>query len=340
MSEKWFAGLGALALGLFVACGGSESTGPEQRSMVPAGPAAKKGENRAPVLSDLRLEPLQPAPGESVVARAVARDPDGEPVELRYRWTVNGRAQALSGSTLPASSVTRDARIEVAVVASDGQLESDELRVRARVEAPRPRIGAVSFDAPENAKPGDELTALVDASGADDAALRLEYQWLVNGEEVRERGRSFSTEGLKRGDRVQVRVRARDGDALSDDRTSEELVLGNSPPQIAGIPKAERDGDAFRYQFEAQDPDGDRSLRWRLAEAPTGMTIDPIYGLATWRPGQDQAGTHAIEVEVTDKHGLGSRLRFEVTATVNHKPAAGDAEKAPAQAPAAPARDS
>jgi hypothetical protein len=339
MSEKWFAGLGALALGALAACGGSESSSPKQRSMVPSQPAAvAKGENRAPVLTDVRLDPEQPGPGDSVEARAVAQDPDGTPFELRYRWRVNGREVAVSGPTLPGGSVGRDDRIEVSVVATDGLLESEERRARATVVARTPEMASVSFDAPENAKPGDEITALVDATGADDAALRLEYRWLVNGEVTRQRERTFSTAGLRRGDRVQVKVRARDGDSASGVLTSEELVLGNSPPEIAGIPKAEREGDAFRYRFEAEDPDGDRSLRWSLAEAPAGMTIDPIYGVATWRPGKEQAGTHTIEVQVSDNHGDGSSLRFQVTATVSEKTAQGDAQPA-APAPAAPLRD-
>lgn len=339
MSEKWLAGLGAVALGLLCACGGSDSSGPQQRSMVPAQPrqAAREGDNRAPELRQVRLEPSRPGPGESVEAHAVANDPDGDPVKLSYRWWVNGRPLGISGSTLPGGSVGRDDRIEVSVVASDGIAESQEARARASVEARAPSIVSVSFDAPEQTKPGDEVSALVDAAADDSSLLQLEYRWFVNDREMRERKRTFSTAGLKRGDRIVVKVRARDGDTLSESMSSKELVLGNSPPKIAGIPKAERDGEAFRYQFEAEDPDGDRSLRWRLTSAPPGMTIDPIYGLATWRPTKEQAGTHAIEVEVSDNHGLGSRLRFEVTATVTEK-RPGEAGAAPA--PAAPARES
>jgi len=340
MSEKWLAGLGAFALGLVCACGGSDSSGPQQRSMVPAQPrqAAQQGDNRAPEVTQVRLEPSRPGPGDSVEARAVANDPDGDPVKLSYRWTVNGRPLALSGSTLPGGTAGRDDRIEVSVVASDGLADSQEARARASVEARAPSIVSVSFDAPEQTKPGDDVSALVDVAADDSSLPQLEYRWFVNEREMRDRKRTFSTAGLKRGDRIVVKVRARDGDALSETMSSKELVLGNSPPKIAGIPKAERDGEAFRYQFEAEDPDGDRSLRWRLTESPPGMTIDPIYGIATWRPTKEQAGTHAIEVEVSDNQGLGSRLRFEVTAKVTEK-RPGEAGEAPA-APAAPARES
>jgi hypothetical protein len=336
MDRIWTRGLGAVALALACACGGSDS-GPQQQSMVPKKRAsADAGDNHAPLLTRVRLEPSAPQPGEPLEAVVEARDPDGDPLRFSYRWSVNGRPLAQSGPALPAGSVGREDRVEVSVVASDGLLDSEELRARASVEPGAPTIYGISFDPLEGVKPGDTLTALVDASAADDAGLRLEYRWRVNGEETRERGRTFATEELRRGDRVSVQVTAYDGDAASEPQVSGELVLANSPPEIAGIPKAEREGDAFRYQFEARDPDGDRSLRWSLSEAPAGMTIDPIYGLATWRPTKEQAGDQFIEVTVTDKSGDGTKLRFQVKVTASETipGAEGQAPAAPAPPPA------
>jgi hypothetical protein len=303
---------------------------------------ADAGDNRAPVVARVRFEPSVPRPGQPLEAKVEASDPDGDPLRLSFRWTVNGRALVQTGPALNAGSFDREDRIEVAVVASDGLLDSQEMRARAAVEPGVPTIYGISFDPLEKVKPGDVVTALVDAAAADDAGLRLEYLWLVNGDATRERGRSFATEGLHRGDRVQVEVTAFDGDTASEPVRSGELVLANSPPEIAGIPKAERDGDAFHYQFEAKDPDGDRSLRWSLSEAPAGMTIDPIYGMATWRPTKEQAGDQFIEVTVTDKNGDGSKLRFSVKVTASETVTGPDGKPQPVppakqEAPAAPA---
>jgi hypothetical protein len=340
MEARIVRGLAAAALGLVCACGG-ETAPKAQASMVPAKKArdaARAGDNHAPVVERVRFEPRTPVAGEALTAHAQASDADGDSLRLTYRWFVNGRPVAGRGETLPAGSVGRDQRVEVEVVANDGLEDSEPMRARASADALAPTIRAVYFDPSEGVKPGTEVAALVDAGAADDASLRLEYAWLVNGDETRQRGRTFDTTGLHRGDRVQARVVARDGEAASDPFLSPELVLANSPPVLAGIPKPERDGDAFRYQFEASDPDGDRSLRYALTEAPSGMTIDPIYGVATWRPGEAQAGAHTIEVAVTDNHGDGSKLRFEVTvtATTTNAPAPGQAAAA-AQPPAAPA---
>jgi hypothetical protein len=316
-------GGGTAALALATACG-SDSDAPKL-SMVPAKPSARQAakpnaDNRPPVIERVVLRPARPLPGDTVEAVVEARDPDGDAIRLRYDWSVNRRS-AGSGSTLGGRPLGKDDRIEVTVVATDGFAESSPMTRSARVENQAPEMTDVTLHPSENVLPGDELTALVDANDADEESLRYVYVWLVNGKEVREKGRTFSTEGLKRDDRVEVRVSARDADETSRPMTSPAVQIANSPPEIGAIPKAEQDGETFRYRFEADDPDGDRSLRWSLTEAPAGMSIDPVMGVAMWRPSEDQTGTQIIEVQVADRHGDGSKLRFEVTVSSVEKPA-------------------
>jgi hypothetical protein len=310
-----------LALGLGAGCGGSDEQAP---SMVPHEQkqrADQAANNRAPTLQRVALLPKHPRPGESVRAVVEASDPDGDKVRFRYTWQVNRRPVAGGGARLDGSGLGKDDRVELVVVATDGRLESGPLRASARVANQAPKVLRVGFDPLEGVRPGDVVTALVEASDSDDDRLELEYRWRVNGEDTRERGRTFATDGLRRGDRIEVRVRARDGDDSSGEVTSPELLLANRPPRIAGIPSAEREGDAFRYRFEASDPDGDRTLRFSLAQAPAGMTIDPIYGIATWRPTESQIGSQVIEVQVADPDGDASSLRFEVSVTATETPA-------------------
>jgi hypothetical protein len=337
MKKQLARGLAALPLACVCACGGDETPpAAQQRAMVQTRRAAPDpGDNRAPLLARVELEPRQPQVGQPIEARVDASDPDNDRLQLSYRWTVNGTPVPDAGATLPAPRVAAGDRVELEVVASDGLADSQPVRARVSVEAKAPIVGDVSFDPPEGVKPGDAVTALVDVANEDDSRLRLSYRWLVNGEDSGERDRTFSTAGLRRGDRVQVEVNAFDGDVASPPFVSAELVLGNSPPVLAGIPKPERDGDAFRYQFEAKDPDGDRSLRFSLVEAPQGMTIDPIYGVATWRPSKEQAGVHVIEVAVRDSQGEATALRFQVTVTASETPAgAAGGEAAPPAAAA------
>jgi hypothetical protein len=179
-------------------------------------------------------------------------------------------------------------------------------------------------------RPADELLASPEAYDPDEDSLRFEYVWLVNGSQTEQRGRTFSTRGLDRGDRVRVRAVASDGSDTSRAAESREVTMGNSPPLIEKIPTLQSESGAFRYTFQAEDPDGDRNLRFRLREAPEGMRIDPILGVATWRPKPGQAGVHQVDVIVEDSHGDGSALRFEVTVTATQ----GDSGEPPP--PAAP----
>ena len=319
----------ALALS---ACGGDDSAAPE-RSMVPTQPSSEPAEasetNRPPVVERVVLRPARPLPGETVEAVVEASDPDGDALRLRYSWSVNRRS-AGSGPKLTGRPLAKDDRVEVSVVATDGFSESSPVSRSVRVENQAPEMAEVTLHPTENVRPGDTITALVAAKDADEESLRYSYVWLVNGDETRESGREFSTKDLKRGDEVSVRVTARDADATSRPMTSATVEIANSPPVIGAIPRAEQDGDTFRYRFEATDPDGDRSLRWSLTEAPAGMSIDPVMGVALWKPTESQAGTQAIEVQVTDRAGDGSKLRFEVTVSAFDKPAE--------QPPAAPER--
>jgi hypothetical protein len=235
---------------------------------------------------------------------------------VSFDWKVNGEVVA-SGQRprFTLEDVRKGDRIEVTAVATDGRLKSRPVSERTRIGNRPPLLQGVVLDPQTTVRAGDELLASPKATDADDDPLDFEYSWLVNDLESSQGDREFSTRGLKRGDRVRVRVVASDGSEESRPQESREITMGNSPPLIKEIPKAQTDEGLFRYSFEAEDPDGDRNLRFRLGKAPQGMRIDPILGVATWRPNESQAGVHPVEVIVQDTHGDGSALRFEVTVT-------------------------
>jgi hypothetical protein len=168
------------------------------------------------------------------------------------------------------------------------------------------------------------------ARRSDGDELRFEYQWYLNGEPTKQREHVFDTKGLKRGDKVYVEVVASDSTDETRPVRSAEVTIGNTPPEIVEIPTPREVDGEFRYQFRAKDADGDRRLRYRLAEAPKGMSINPVNGEARWKPQASQEGTHIVEVVVEDSYGDGGALRFEVVVGV--EPVAG------AQPPAAGAR--
>jgi hypothetical protein len=302
-----------LALGL--ACGSSdEKPQPSGAALVAPVKVEKDGENAAPVVESIQLNPRNPLPGAPIEANVEARDPDGDPFRLTFEWAVNG--ELVSSGSQPRfipRQVRKDDRIEVTVVASDGRLESEPRSARTEVGNRPPLLQGVLLEPQGAVRAGEELLADPRADDPDQDPLSFEYVWIVNGSPTGEKGRSFSTRGLERGDTVQVRAVASDGSDSSREAESREVTIGNSPPLIEQIPTLQSDDGLFRYAFEATDPDGDRNLRFSLREAPDGMRIDPVLGVATWRPKPSQAGVHPVDVLVEDSHGDGSALRFEVT---------------------------
>jgi len=85
-------------------------------------------ENRPPSVLDLLLEPgLEITVEDELAASARVEDPDRDPVEIRYRWLVNGRAVGVTESTLTRRHFRRGDSIQLEAVASDGDDESEPL---------------------------------------------------------------------------------------------------------------------------------------------------------------------------------------------------------------------
>jgi hypothetical protein len=322
----------ALALG-GLGCGGEEAR-PSGRSMSgPAEPRAAarpEAANAPPRVLAVRLEPSHPVPGDTVHAEVRAEDPDGDAIRLRFTWLLDGVRANQPGDSFPLIGVHRGTRLDVVVVATDGRAESEPGRASVEVENRPPRVTALSL-LPEGSVPrGRELAAVVEIEDADGDDVAVRYTWLVNGRPVAHEGPSFATAALARGDRVELRVVARDEDDAGEPATSAPVAIENLPPEILSAPGGLGPDGVFRYAVEARDPDGDRSLRYALAEAPAGMTIDDVVGLVTWTPGAADVGTHAVEIAVVDPFGAERRQRFELSVRREGDPAAG------AEAPAAP----
>lgn len=292
-------------LGLAVACGDVEPSRRAPREVRPesvaAIPAARGGE-APPTLDYVRIEPLGPLPSSRVTASVESRDSDGDAVRYRYHWRLNGNTISEKDTAVLSGAVKGD-RIELEVIGNDGSHDSAPRTATATVANSAPRLYTVALQAPDGVGVGKTLVATPDAQDPDDDRLTYRYRWQVNGEQRGDDSPSFSLEGLRRGDEIVVVVWAEDGEDRSEERSSESVSIGNTPPVIVSAARWERQGDTFRYEVKAEDPDGDRTLRYRLAEAPHGMTIDSLDGRVKWTPGPSQVGKHRVEIEVDDLQG-------------------------------------
>ncbi len=335
-SRVAFATTLGVALALTTACGGDAGDPDPTRSMASgserasSAAAASAVSNAAPEVRRVSFNPPQPLSHGSLEAVVDASDPDGNLVHLSYQWIVNGReigAGTKNAITLPA--LERGDRIEVVVRASDGKRESEPFRASVRTENLSPQITFL-YVTPQNKKirRGDVLTAVPEAIDPEGDHLEYAYQWRVNGSDAGDE-RQFDTKSLHRGDKLTVEVVANDGNSESAPRTLDEIELINSAPTIKQLPELKHQSGALTYQFEAEDAEGDRNLRFFLADAPDGMEIDSFSGLLTWRPGPEQAGKHLVKVGVKDSEGDASQFEWEVTvnaAAAEPAPAARDDE--------------
>ena len=306
-----------LAVGvLALACGGEEEPKPSGAPMARADvePAEERSENNAPVVERVVLNPPRPLPGHRIDARVEASDPDGDPIRLTLEWRHGGRTISKGSKTNVApDGLEKNQEIEVIVTATDGRDESAPVRVTALVGNQAPLISAIALAPDGEVSPGQEVTAVPQGLDPDGDELEYEFEWLLNGEVVSGADdASFATASLERGDRLKARARVGDGEEWSPFAETQELQLANRPPRIVGVPPIESVAGGIRAQLEAEDPDGDRSFRFRVVEGPRGLSVDPITGQLTWKPALGTRGTQVVEIGVADSFGAESALRFEL----------------------------
>jgi len=313
------AALALLALGWTLGCGSpqAEPSAPAAAAdKTPAAPVA----NRAPEVQRVQLDPDPPQAGQRLRAEVQASDPDGDALGYTYRWQIDGERVG-DGAVLQLPDEAKDARVELRVVVTDGQLESEPFITIRRVENQPPRFEGLILEPSAEISSEDELVASPRAVDPDGDPITFRYRWLVNGSRVAANGPTLSSRHFRRGDRISLVVIASDAEDESDPLQSPEIRVVNAPPRITSRPSGVDSSGIFRYQVAVEDPDGDRALRYRLVEAPPGMTLDWLAGTLVWNPGQEQAGKHPVVIEVDDQAGGTASQAFEVEVGFEPAPA-------------------
>jgi hypothetical protein len=248
-----------------------------------------------------------------VVAQVKSRDPEGDRIRYAFRWRLEGERVPSAGSRVELPGSERGDRLELVVTASDDLSESLPYRVSTQVVNRPPRLLGIHVEPADQVTAGTEISVTPSGDDPDGDALRYRYRWTVNGQRIAASGPKLETRRLRRGDAIQVWAVANDGAADSDPIQSAAIDVANAPPRIVSIPGETRSDGLFRYEVEAEDPDRDRSLRYRLENAPEGMTVEVLSGVITWRPIESQSGTHAVRVIVDDLQGGVAEQSFEVS---------------------------
>ena len=290
------------------ACGGEPATPDgEPESEPPV-------ENRAPNLGRIVLEPQNPTRADVLSLMVEVNDPERDAIELQVDWFRNGILMS-SGSTLklPASQLQQGDEIFARVQASDQNSTVTGESPRVRVGNSPPRVSSLKL-LPANPSGADNLMATVESVDAEGDEVDYRFEWSKNSEPIRgEDGPTLDASKIARGDVIHVRVIPVDRVSEGEPMRSAAVKIQNAAPRITSEPSYDAAGpDLYEYRVIAEDPDGDRPLRFELVEAPEGMEIDIVSGHLSWRVPEAASGNHTIEISVQDPHGGEAHQRYVI----------------------------
>lgn len=83
--------------------------------------------NSPPIIKDIGLFPLNPGSKDDIKASTEVYDPDGDSVEVEYKWYINNKVVSdIRGDTLPSSLTKKGDVIVVSAFPSDGEVRGRE----------------------------------------------------------------------------------------------------------------------------------------------------------------------------------------------------------------------
>ena len=267
--------------------------------------------NSPPVITSAKILPETPYSQSELNAVVQCQDPDHDPMTLHYQWMRNGEEIAGENkNALTGYNFKKGDSIRVKVTPSDGKGNGEPfLSPPVKILKSPPAIQEVWIE-PKAAHVTDRLTVNVKSSDPDGDAIYYTYQWKKNGEVLNEEGSEFLEHGrFKRGDSIAVTVTFDNKESSARPKTSDPVVILNSPPLIFSSPPTSTDGMRYLYQVQAKDPDND-PLLFTLNSGPKGMEIDKKTGLIQWEVRKEDKEEHPVEIEVSDGAGAKCIQRY------------------------------
>jgi len=275
-------------------------------------------QNALPVLTSATIDQSTPTEADALtVTVGSTSDADGDEVELRYEWTVDGDV-AGTGETLTGASFDKGQEVMVTITPFDGfEAGSPVASSAVTIVNTPPVISDVSL-APTELFTDDALTATVEADDIDGDEISFTYTWLVDGSEVAgETSATLPGSAFSKGDEVSVRVTPNDGDEDGTAVTSSSVEVQNSTPTFTGVsitPSEATEESTLTCSptgwSDADEDDEDYTYVWTVngTEVATTATIDgddfdrgdSVVCEATAFDGEDEGTTQtatAIEID-------------------------------------------
>jgi hypothetical protein len=259
--------------------------------------------NSAPSVS-VGLSPAWPVTDDDLDALVSAVDPDGDALELAYRWYLDGFLTSQDGPTLPAEATAREDTWLLQVVATDPWGASAESWTELTIANSAPSLLGAVISPQVFSVVDSPVCVAVGFEDADGDAPAHGYAWFVDGARLDGLGDAdLDASDLARGQLVRCEITAGDDALVGNTVSSDEVAVGNAPPGSPGVgifPLAPGAGSFLEAVItaHAEDPDGD-PVSYGIA-----WTVDGTwYGDETTVPGEDVQAGQVWELSVTPSDG-------------------------------------
>jgi hypothetical protein len=318
INPRWtIIGIGALLLGgiLFFTSGGSKEIAHQPAPSGAQGePAPKSQQAAVGGLKKLTFTFL-PLTAENDLSVLYGGSDYSNPGDL-YEWEINGAVvTGEQSSSLKKGRFKKGDNLRVRLLLNGGTetVVSDP----SVVQNSAPRITSIQIK-PFPPTKRDLLTPLIVSSDPDGDPITYTYKWLKEDGSVAGNEASLQGSLFNKNEKIILEVIPSDGQ-VNGPLFRTAVMIGNALPKITSIP-ASFSGKEYLYQVTAEDPDKD-PLTFALSKSPAGMTIDPKTGLIKWAFTEKDAGTHPIEIVVSDPEGAGDIQRFDLPLSFTSNPA-------------------
>jgi hypothetical protein len=280
-------------------------------------------ENQAPIVTSVDLTPADASRDDTLAATAVADDPDGDEITLRYTWLVDGAmVQEGEDATLASSLFLRGERVVVQVVADDGFVTGSTVTSNQLIIANAlPVIDEVTLTPGEVFEQSYLSCNVTGWADADDDPEGYRYEWTVNAIPIAASDDTLSGEHFDRADSVTCTAVPYDGIDTGEGLTSDEVLVSNTAPEILSLSistTAPYTDDNLEVSVSSTDADGDNvslGYAWYVEGSLAGS--DATLDGAAFSKGQ----TVYVVVTPSDDAVAGSSVTSEVATVVNTPPA-------------------
>lgn len=274
--------------------------------------------NSPPVILSV-LGPTSSPSNEDIVLDAVASDPDGDPVLVRWEWTIGDTVVSTSAGTLPGYTAANNQVVTWRLTPDDGVDLGAPSEGQVVITNGVPRVNSVQIT-PAVASARDRLGCDWTGIDSDNDEFVPLIEWYVNGEQVGT-GARLAT-GYLRDDVVTCQLILADNEGISEPSQSAPVTIINAVPSVAAArisPAAPAVGDQIVcLAIGFVDPDGDED------QSPRKWFLDGVaVGIGYQFPGNPQPG-QSIECVITPNDGIEQGEDVSISVGVVNQPPGGN----------------